>query len=229
MGNMHVTTRSRRVGPLSRFALLGVAALTLSGCAGGGIFDSGSSSAPSQSRSFGDRFTQLFSGKSQEASSVATAPEPNDENTLTCPSVTIRPGASTYAVGQGNQPAVGADLRFQATITRTARDCNLNNGIITARIGIQGRVIVGPAGAPPRVDIPVRVALVQEGVNPKTIATKLYGTSVEMNTENSVVFSLVGEDLTYPIPAGADGDAYVFYVGFDPVAAKPAGRSSRRR
>ena len=45
------------------------------------------------------------------------------------------------------KPAVGNDLRYQATITRTARDCTQNGGQITARIGIQGRVIAGPAGA----------------------------------------------------------------------------------
>ena len=60
--------------------------------------------------------------------------------------------------------AVGNDVRFQATITRTARECSINGGEITARIGIQGRVIAGPAGAPPSVQVPLRVAVVQGGV-----------------------------------------------------------------
>lgn len=229
MGNLHVTSLARRAGPLTRLAVLGMAAVALAGCAGGAIFDGKSSPSSSSSPSFGDRFTQLFGGKSQEASTVAAAPKADDENSLTCPSVTIRPGASTYAVGQGHQPAAGADLRFQATITRTARDCNLANGQITARIGIQGRVIVGPAGAPSRVDIPLRVALVQEGVSPKTITTKAYTTSVEITTENSVPFSLVVEDLVYPAPTGADGDSYVFYIGFDPATLKPEPRRGARR
>ena len=78
----------------------------------------------------------------------------------------------------GKQP-VGNDLRFQATITKTARECTVNGGEITARIGIQGRVIAGPAGAPSSVQVPMRVAVVQGGVGEKTIATKAYQTTVD--------------------------------------------------
>ena len=120
----------------------------------------------------------------------------------------------------GKQP-VGNDLRFQATITRTARDCTVNGGEITARIGIQGRVIAGPAGAPSSVEIPLRVAVVQGGVQEKTIATKVYRTTVSMNEDGSVPFSLVAEDMVYPVPPGAIGDTYIFYIGFDPQALKP--------
>ena len=59
----------------------------------------------------------------------------------------MRAGAATYAVGLPGKEAAGMDLRYQATIGQTARDCTLSGGMVTARIGIQGRVIVGPAGA----------------------------------------------------------------------------------
>ena len=112
-------------------------------------------------------------------------------------------------------------MRFQATISKTARDCTLNGGQITARIGIQGRVIAGPAGAPSSVEIPLRVAVVQSGVQEKTIATKVYRTMVAMTEAGSEPFSLVAEDMVYPVPQGAAGDSYVFYIGFDPQALKP--------
>ena len=64
---------------------------------------------------------------------------------MSCPPVSIRAGASTYAVGTAGKQPVGNDLRFQASITRTARQCTRNGDQITARIGIQGRVIAGPA------------------------------------------------------------------------------------
>ena len=143
------------------------------------------------------------------------------QSELTCPPVSIRAGASTYAVAAPGKQPVGNDLRYQATITRTARDCTLNGGQITARIGIQGRVIAGPAGAPATVEIPLRVAVVQGGVQEKTIATKVYRTTVSMTEAGSVPFSLVAEDLVYPVPPGAAGDSYIFYIGFDPQALKP--------
>jgi hypothetical protein len=124
----------------------------------------------------------------------------------------------------GKQP-VGNDLRVQATITRTARDCTKNGDQITARIGIQGRVIAGPAGAPSSLEIPLRVAVVQGGVQEKTIATKVYRTTVAMSEDGNVPFAMVAEDLVYPVPLGAAGDSYIFYIGFDPQALKPEPKS----
>ena len=146
---------------------------------------------------------------------------PQDTGDLTCPPVTVRAGASTYAVAAPGKQPVGNDLRFQATISKMARECSVNGGVITARIGIQGRVIAGPAGAPPSVQVPIRVAVVQGGVSEKTIATKAYQTTVTMTEGGSEPFTLVAEDLTYPAPSGAVGDSYIFYIGFDPQALKP--------
>jgi hypothetical protein len=178
---------------------------------------------PASSQSITDRFKSLFGGgKSEEpAQGAPPAASPDSQSELTCPPVSIRAGASTYAVAAPGKQAVGNDVRFQATISKTARDCTLNGGEITARIGIQGRVIAGPAGAPSSVEIPLRVAVVQSGVQEKTIATKVYRTTVTMTEAGSEPFSLVAEDLVYPVPPGAAGDSYIFYIGFDPQALKP--------
>ena len=179
--------------------------------------------APASAQSITDRFKSLFGGKSDEepATSAPGAAVPQDTGDLTCPPVTVRAGASTYAVAAPGKQAVGNDVRYQATITRTARDCTVNGGQITARIGIQGRVIAGPAGSPATVEIPLRVAVVQGGVQEKTIATKVFRTTVAMSEAGSEPFSMVGEDIVYPVPPGATGDAYIFYIGFDPQALKP--------
>jgi hypothetical protein len=179
---------------------------------------------PASAQSLSDRFKSLFGGKSDEPAQVAPAPGAPDKqipSDLYCPPVSIRAGASTYAVGLPGKQAVGNDLRFQATITKTARECDYNSGQITARIGIQGRVIAGPSGAPSSVQVPLRVAVVQGGVSEKVIATKAYQTTVTMTEAGSEPFTLVAEDLVYPAPSGAVGDTYVFYVGFDPQALKP--------
>ncbi len=177
--------------------------------------------SPASSQSLGDRFKSLFGGKPEEPAEGAPTVAPQGENELTCPPVSIRAGASTYAVAAPGKQPIGNDLRYQATITRTARQCTRNGDQITARIGIQGRVIAGPAGNPPTVEIPIRVAVVQAGVQEKTIATKVYRTTVSMAEGSSVPFSVVAEDLVYPVPPGAAADSYVFYIGFDPQALKP--------
>ncbi len=195
----------------------------LAGCGGGSMFGSSSGSASPSSPSLGDRFGQIFGSKSQAVGEVAPSPAADEP---TCPSVAIRFGASTLAVGLPGKEASGSDLRYQASIVRTARDCTLTGGQIKARVGIQGRVIIGPAGAPPTVDIPMRIAVVKEGMAPKVIFTKSYRTTVQIPSDSpNVDFSLVAEDVIYPVPPGNDGDSYIFYVGFDPEGLKPEPRA----
>ncbi|SDT14637.1 hypothetical protein SAMN05444158_4563 [Bradyrhizobium canariense] len=223
MGNKPVLVTAVRPGRTRGVAMLSVIMIGLT-C--------GMLSSPASAQSLTDRFKSLFGGKSdQPAQDAPPAVPPVDQPDLNCPPVSIRAGASTYAVGLPGKEATGADLRFQASITRTARDCTRTGGDITARIGIQGRVIAGPAGAPATVEIPMRVAVVQGGVNERTIATKAYRTTVEMSEDGSVPFTLVAEDLVYPAPVGAVGDSYIFYIGFDPqaLAPEPKARAPKKK
>ncbi len=191
---------------------------SVAGCGGGSML----SSSSDDKSSVGSRFSQLFgSGSDSKAQLVGTPPNPAAVDDPSCPSVAIREGTATYAVGAQGKPATGSDLRFQGTLVSYARDCTRVGGQVNARIGVEGRVIVGPAGAPGAVDLPIRIALVQEGVQPKTIVTKLYNTPVDLGDRANVSFSFVAEDVSYPIPAPGVADAYVFYVGFDPNGAKP--------
>ena len=194
-----------------RFAALAAVAMALGAT---------SFAPPAAAQSLTDRFKSLFGGKSDEQQPpLVDNKEPAPD--INCPPVGIRAGASTYAVAAPGKEAVGNDVRFQATITKTARECVKAGGDITARIGVQGRVIVGPAGAPASVEVPLRVAVVLGGVAEKVIATKAYRTNVELGEQDSVPFSLVVDDLVFPEPSAADIDKYIFYIGFDPQALAP--------
>jgi len=216
MRNRLMMRTTGQAGRLRMVLALAMGGAVLSGCGSGSTL--GGSSDTSSSPSISSRFSQLFGSKSQAVGE--SAPPPVD-NELSCPPVTIRAGASTFAVGAPGKEAVGNDLRYQASITRTARDCTKTGDQITARVGILGRVIAGPSGTPATVEIPLRVAVVQGGVQEKTITTKVFRTTVTMNDQGSVPFSLVAEDVVYPVPPGATGDSYIFYIGFDPQALTP--------
>jgi hypothetical protein len=114
-------------------------------------------------------------------------------------------------VDTGKQ-ASSFDVRYQASITKMARECIQNGDDVRARIGIQGRVVAGPAGAPSLVEIPLAVAVMRSGIGEKTIAFKTYQTTVEMSKDGSAPFTLVVEDLVYPKPSVAVEDSYIFYV-----------------
>jgi hypothetical protein len=210
-GLMNRTSAAGRTRRLRGALTLAMAGALLLGCGGGSSFGDDSS-----------WFGQLLGGRGE-------APPPPVDHELFCPPVRIRPGASTFAVGLPGKPASGGDLRYQATIARTARDCTPNGDQITARIGIQGHVIAGPAGSPATVEVPIRVAVVQGGVQERTIATKVYRTTVSMSAAGNDPFNLVAEDIVYPVPSPATVDSYIFYIGFDPQALGPEPRVPKHK
>lgn len=220
-------TLAGRTGHLRVVYALALVTPLLSGCGGAVNNPFSTQTVPAEELpSITDRFSQLFGNKSQAVGEATLAA---DGVELDCPVVKIRAGASTYAVAPPGREPVAGQLRYQATITRTARDCRRSSGQIIARIGIQGRVIAGPAGAPATVEIPLRVAVVQAGINEKVISTRVYRTNVSMSEDATVPFSLVGEDLTYTMAPGLTSENYVFYIGFDPQAVTPEAKPSRRK
>ena len=214
--------RALRPGAAARAVAL-IAVLAAAGCSS---FDIGSSSSPSDSTSstsFTQRVKNLFSsgtatGQDKVAATAPSGPDPN----LDCPGVTVRSGAATLAVNTPGVEPSATNLRFQATVSQTARECAVSAGNMTMKIGIQGRVILGPAGTPGKYEVPMRLALVREGVEPRTIWTKLYRVPVTLSPgETNVAFVQVEEGMTFPVPGREDLEAYVVYVGFDPSALAP--------
>ena len=151
----------------------------------------------------------------QSAAADGTPAEPAD---IECPSVTVRTGASTLMIADTSKGAESGvlNLRYQGTIIRTARECNVAGGTMTMKVGVEGRVITGPAGGPGTIDVPLRIAIVQEGVNPKPIASRFARIPVTIASDNDRVnFSHIEPDISFPMPPGGDIDTYVVYVGFD--------------
>lgn len=145
-----------------------------------------------------------------------------DGNQVTCPPVTVRSGASTWQV-----PAPGGGLRAQGTFGTLARECQVANGQMNIKVGIEGRVILGEKGSPGAFTVPVRVALVSEGPNPATIQSKFFVVPVQVPAnETQAGFAVVEEGISFPMPARTDDlDRYIIYVGFDSkgdAGAKPA-------
>jgi len=91
---------------------------------------------------------------------------------------------------------------------------------MTIRVGVQGRIILGPGGGPGVVEVPIRFALVQEGVQPKTVWTRFYKVPVTIaEGQPNVAFTHIEDDLTVPMPSQDVLESYVIYIGFDPMGA----------
>jgi hypothetical protein len=213
----------------ARIAALVMLSAALSACAGTErLFGpSEPETTASTSPSLADRMSNLFGSSRPAAAQASGAPSSDD---IDCPNVDIRPGSATLAIAGRGAESSALDLRYQATIGRTARECALLGATMTIKVGVQGRLVLGPNGAPGQVDIPLRYALVHEGPEPKTIVTKLHRFPVTIGPgQTGVTFTHIEEDLTIPVPDMIALPNYVIYVGFDPAAPKPASEKRQPR
>jgi hypothetical protein len=192
------------------------------------------SASSASSSSFSQRFSNFVLG-GPETNAQGGVSGPSD---IDCPGVEIRQGASTFAQSAGDNGSAALSLRYQANFLKFARECALRGGNVTLKVGVEGRVIVGPAGAPGPITLPVRLAVVKEGLEPRTVWTKFYMVPVTLPPgELNVRFTQIEEDMSFPMPPGNELDQYVIYVGFDPDSAvlekkkptKPAPKAKAKR
>src|SRR5260370_7675916 len=171
-----------------------------------------SGDAPKPS-SFRERVPGLFSGRRARPPSPGEAAAAQPVASDDCPTVDIRSGASTYAVGPPGADPTATTLRFQATVARTARECTVLAGNMTLKVGVQGRVILGPAGGPGPIEVPIRLPPGQGGVGPKTIWTKGYRVPVTLPPgQTNVPFGHIEGDVTFPLPQPPAPPPHLVYL-----------------
>ena len=128
-------------------------ALIAGACSSSGSGPGAPGAAPTSTSSL----FNVFAGSSAKGAQTVAGAQPD----VNCPPVEVRQGASTLTIGSnGNQSTMA--VKYQGEFTREARDCAVVGGNIVMRIGVEGRVILGPAGGPGQVEVPLRIAVVQE-------------------------------------------------------------------
>ncbi|MBS9477356.1 hypothetical protein [Ancylobacter radicis] len=222
MRGAELLNRSRRGGEargLRSALILLPLGLLLAGCAGAGTGGGSGNEGPMGTGNAGDQ--GLF-GSQIQTTTVAPETQANngtpggDTSNFSCPPVEVRGGAAAWQV---TDPADGG-VRYQATLGQFSRECRYTAPDMTMRVGIQGRVLLGAKGGPGRINVPIRVAVVQEGPAPKSIWTKFYSVPVEIGQSVlQVDFGLVADDISFPRPSYDVLDKYVVYIGFDPQGA----------
>jgi len=131
-----------------------------------------------------------------------------------CPKVRVIDGTQTlrvYAKGKDKDPF---SLRYQVSITKTARDCSESGGQLYLKVGVSGRLIPGPMWTPETVRVPVRIALV--GPEEKVLVSNLHIVEMTATDPNSSpTWAKVDSNIVAP-----SGEAVEALVGFDYEEAK---------
>lgn len=182
---MGVEFWARPVRGISAAAAAMAAGLVLAGCGG-----------PAGSVAGGDPdpvSTKL--GNLLAFNSTTAPPLPNKAAgaRIDCPVVQIEPGMSAVRVGGADSSSV----RYQIAIGDVARDCSESNGQLFVRVGVETRIVVGPAGSPGTYMAPLTVALRRTG-DEKILASRTYQVGGAVGSTGNAINALIAEPLSAP-------------------------------
>ena len=115
-----------------------------------------------------------------------------------------------YVPGQTGDPKA---IYHQASILKTARECHPGAGGISVKLGIAGRLLLGPKGRPAKIRLPLRVHLFDN--KSQKVKTRKYTLFVKLSGGRTAgQFSVVERFAFTPRP-GTSPAAYRIYVEFD--------------
>lgn len=185
-----------------------VAGLSLAACLG--------AAGPAAAIEWGN----LFGGDDKEK-----APPANTQTEdVGCPDVQILDGTAGHRVPAGSS---GAAVRYQFSIRNVARECAVVGGQLQIKVGVEGGVMLGPAGSPGSYSTPIRFVIVDEHTQ-KPVTSKAYTASAAIPANAAQTsFTLVSEPLVAPLRADAE-TAYTVKVGFDSRGGSGGERKARK-
>jgi hypothetical protein len=184
-----------------RFAVLAGSGLLLSACSMGGMFGGGAPSPQTQ---------QLANAAATPEQIAAEGAAALPAIATQCPPMKVRPGAEAiyyYGNGKVGNPH---DLQYQAVIDKQSRNCVVSNGLITVKMGVVGRLMLGPSGSQTSVTLPLRFAVERDTT---ALFSELYQLPVSVTPPAQANdFVKVVDDVQIPYVAGDD---ITIWVGFD--------------
>jgi hypothetical protein len=143
-----------------------------------------------------------------------------------CPDVIVDGGVADLRSPPG---AEASNLRYEIALGRTARECTAAGDDFNVKLGVDGSVLLGPAGQPGSYSANLRIALRRKKdeqlFSSKTLKV---GASVPPGGSRGE-FSLVVEDLSAPIVSANANDDYEIIIGFAPEAGTATSPGKKRR
>lgn len=131
----------------------------------------------------------------------------------TCPPIEIRTGAEHFDIYEDDAIREPLNVRYQATISRVARECDHRDTYLAIEFGFAGRVLIGPKGTPGTVTLPVRAVFAGKG--DQELWSKNFEIPVTIAPgEESKFFAHVTDELVYQYREGDQLKDFIIYIGF---------------
>lgn len=179
-------------------------AALLAGCSMGNMFSPApGGGASAQIQNANPTAAQMAAASATALPAIATE----------CPPIKVRAGGEALFKYADNSRPNPRELNWQAVIENQSRNCVVSNGKISVRMGVVGRLLLGPAGNIQSAELPVRFAVERDGT---AVFSEKYDIPVAIpGGQQSAEFVKVVENVEIPY---LGGEQITIWVGFDPRA-----------
>jgi len=158
---------------------------------------------------------------------VAAQPAAPTETNVICPSTELKDGSAAYRVYAGAE--TNENVRYQYSMGEIARECRVAGGQVLIKVGVEGKVLLGPAGQPSSFNVPVFIGVRAEA-GEKMLVSKVYNAAVTIPPGQSIgSFTIVSDELAVPFTQENANDDYTVFVGFEGPGKASVQRTARAR
>ena len=186
------------MGKALRFAGLVLAVSALGACSTGSFLGGGETDS-------------ALANASVDQTALAAVPTALPAIATECPPIRVKAGTEALFSYANNNIGQASSLIYQAVIDKQSRNCVVSNGLITVKMGVVGRVLLGPKGEEGQFSLPLRFMVERDEV---PLFSQKYDIPVILvPPSQSEEFIKVVENVAIPY---LGGENIVIWVGFDP-------------
>jgi hypothetical protein len=174
---------------------------------GGGMLG-GSSSSNTEIASVSE--DQLLTAAKADYNTTASAGIDAAHN---CPRFIVSPTGNHVTIYEQGRIGDALAVMHRGEITKTARECYIENGRVTVKYGFSGRVLLGPRGQAGTIRLPVNVYV--NDPRREKLTQDAMAVDVAVSVDRPIGYFSVVRTVSFPLQEGTRPAEYEVLVGFD--------------
>ena len=153
---------------------------------------------------------QLLQAAKSETGSTSTV---GGEVAYGCPRFQVWSRDGYLTIYEQGRVGDGLAVMHRGEITKTARECQIEQGRVTVKYGFSGRVLLGPKGRAGYIAMPLTVFVTDS--KREKVATAQVKIDVDVSLDKPIGYFSIVRSVTFAVPEGARPGEFEVYVGFD--------------
>lgn len=130
-----------------------------------------------------------------------------------CPRFKVWPADRHITVYEPGRTGERLAMKYRGSITKTARECQIDGSRVQIKYGVAGRVLMGPKGEDGAIELPANLYLTT--ADGTKIQTEPMTVGVELHRQNPVDYFSVVRTISFEAEPGTSPSSYKLFIAFD--------------